>query len=90
MVIFVLNQCAKNLAENFSKSFAAITKQFYMNDYVHLLPTITESKYTVKQVKEFWIEQILSNCPEVLEQILCEVSERVKRPLAYEDINGIL
>ena len=52
MAIFVLNQCAKDNAENFPKAFAAITKQFYMDDYVHSLPNITEAKDTVMQVKE--------------------------------------
>ena len=44
MAIFVLNQCAKDNAENFPKALAAKTKQFYMDDYVHSLPTITEAK----------------------------------------------
>ena len=76
--IFVLNQCAKDNAENFPKAFAAITKQFYMDDDVHSLPTITEAKDTVMQVKEclqrggFKLTKFLSNCPEVLEQIPCE------------------
>ena len=52
MAIFVLNQCAKKNAENFPKAFAAITKQFYMDDYVHSLPTIIEAKDNVMQVKE--------------------------------------
>ena len=33
MAIFVLNQWAKDNAENFPKAFAAITKQFYMDGY---------------------------------------------------------
>ena len=74
MAIFVLIQCAKDNAENFPKAFAAITKQFYMDDYVHSLPTITEAKDTVMQVKEclqrgdFKLTKFLSDCPEVLEQ----------------------
>ena len=44
MAMSVLNQCAKDKAENFPKAFAAITKQFYMDDYVHSLPTTTEAK----------------------------------------------
>ena len=78
MAIFVLNQCAKDNAENFPKAFTAITKQFYMDDYVHSLSTITEAKDTVMQVKEclqrggFKLTKFLSNCPEVLEQIPSE------------------
>ena len=46
-----------------------------MDDYVHLLPTITEAKDSVMQVKEclqrggFKLTKFLSNCPEVLERI---------------------
>ena len=78
MAIFVLNQCAKDNAENFPKAFAAITKKFYMDDYVHSLPTISEAKDTVMQVKEclqrggFKLTKFFSNCPEVLEKIPCE------------------
>ena len=78
MAIFFLNQCANDNAENFPKAFAAITKQFYMDDYVHSLPTITEANDTVMQVKEclqrggFKLAKFLSNCCEVLEQIPCE------------------
>ena len=74
MAIFVLNQCAKDNAENIPKAFAAITKQFYMDDYVHSLPTITEAKERVMQVKEclqpggFKLTKFLFNCPEVLER----------------------
>ena len=78
MAILVLNQCAKDNAENFPKGFAAILKQFYKDDYVHSQPTITEAKDTVMQAKEclqrggFNLTKILSNCPEVLERIPCE------------------
>ena len=84
MAIFVLNQCAKDNAENFPKAFAAITKQFYMHDYVHSLPTITEAKDTVMQVKEclqrggFKLTRFLSKCPEVLEGIPCEELDESK------------
>ena len=46
-----------------------------MDDYVHLLPNITEAKDPVMQVKEclqqgvFKLTKFLSNCPEVLERI---------------------
>ena len=75
MAIFVLNQCAKDNRENFPKAFASITKQFYIEDYVHSLPTITEAKDTVMQVKECLqrggckLTKFLSNCPEMLERI---------------------
>ena len=78
MAIFVLNQCAKDNSENFPQAFAAITKQFYMDDYVHSLPTISEAKDTVVQVKEclqrggFKLTKFLSKCPEVLERIPCD------------------
>ena len=78
MAIFVLNQCAKDNAENIPKAFAAKMKQFYMDDYGHSLPTITEAKDTAMQVKEclqrvgFKLTKFLSNCPEVLERIPCE------------------
>ena len=48
MAIFVLNLCTKDNAENFPKTFAAIAKQFYIDDCVHSLPTITEAKATVR------------------------------------------
>ena len=77
MARFVLNQCANDNPENFPKAFAAITKQFYMEDYVHSLPTITEAKDTVMQVKYCLqrggskLTEFLSNCTEVLERIPC-------------------
>ena len=58
MAIFVLNQCAKDKAENFPKAFRAKTKQFYMDDYVHSLPTMAEAKDTVMQVKEAYNEEV--------------------------------
>ena len=84
MAIFVLNQCAKDNAQNFPTAFAAITKQFYMDDYVHSLPTITEAKDTVMQVKEclqregFNLTKFFSYCPEVLERIPCEELDESK------------
>ena len=78
MAIFVLNQYAEDSAQNFLKAFAAIMKQFYMDDYVHSLPTITEAKITVMQAKElfqregFKLTKFLSTCPEVLERFPCE------------------
>ena len=90
MAIFVLNQCAKDNAENFPKAFTAITKQFYMDNHVHSLSTITEAKDTVMQVKEclqrggLKLTKFLSNCPEVLEQIPSEDLD------ASKDINRLL
>ena len=49
-----------------------------MDDYVHLLPTNTEAKDPVMQVKEclqrggFKLTKFLSNCSEVLERNPCE------------------
>ena len=61
MTIFVLNQCAKDNAEKFPKAFAAITRQFSMDDYVHSLPTVTEAKDTVKQVSKNVSNEEVSN-----------------------------
>ena len=78
MAIFVLNQCAKDNEEKFRKAFAAITKQVYMDDQDHSLPTITEAKDTVMEVQkclqqgDFKLTKFLSNCSEVLERIPCE------------------
>ena len=84
MAIFVLNRCAKNNAKKFPKAFAAITKHFCMDDYVHSLPTITEAKDTVMQVKGclqrgvFKLTKFLPNCPVVLERIPCEYLDESK------------
>ena len=49
-----------------------------MDDYFHSLPTITEAKDIVMQVKKslqrrgFKLTKFLSNCPEALERIPCE------------------
>ena len=92
MAIFFLIQFAKDNAENFPKTFAAITKQFYMVDYVPSLPTITEAKDTVMQVKECLQRggfKFLSNCPEVLERIPCQDLDESKDFTRVLGQNGI-
>ena len=89
MAIFFLNQCAKDNAENFPKT---ITKQFYMDDYVCSLPTITEAKDTVMQVKECLKRggfKFLSNCSEVLERIPCQDLDESKDFTRVLGQNGI-
>ena len=76
MVICVLNQYAKDNAENFSKKLAAITKQFYMEDYVHLLPTIKSKNASNEEVLDWSNSKILSWS---FEQNPCEDLKKVKR-----------
>ena len=81
---FVLYQCAKDKAESLPKAFAAITKQFHMDDYVLSLPTTIEAKDTLTHVKKFLqqrgfrLTKFLSICPEELERIPCEDLEESK------------
>ena len=66
-----------------------------MDYYVHSLPTITEAKDTVMQVKEclqrggFKLTKFLSNCAEVLEQIPCEDLDESKNFTRVLGQNGV-
>ena len=78
------------MQKNFPKAFAAITKQFYTDKYVHSLFTITEAKDTVMQVKEclqrggFKLTKFLLSCTEVMERIPCEDLDE------YKDFTSVL
>ena len=76
MVICVLYQYAEDNTENFSKKFAAITKQLYMEDYVHLLPTIKSKNASNEEVLDWPNSKKLSWS---FEGIPCEDLKRVKR-----------
>ena len=49
---FVLNRCAEDNATEFSKAVNAIKNHFYMDDYIHSLPSIEEAIETINQTKD--------------------------------------
>ena len=50
--IFVLNRCAEDNAIEFPKAVNAIKNHFYMDDYIHSLPSIEEAIETINQTKD--------------------------------------
>ena len=49
--IFVLNRCAEDNAFEFPKAVSAIKNHFYMDDYIHSLPSIEEAIETINHTK---------------------------------------
>ena len=49
--IYVLNRCAEDNAIEFPKAVNAIKDHFYMDDYIHSLPSIEETIETINQTK---------------------------------------
>ena len=49
--IFVLNRCVEDNAIEFPKTVNAIENHFYMDDYIHSLPSIEETIEIINQTK---------------------------------------
>ncbi|XP_075247137.1 uncharacterized protein LOC142340448 [Convolutriloba macropyga] len=88
--IFVLNRCAEDNAIEFPKAVNAIKNHFYMDDYIHSLPSIEKAIDTINQTKDslhkgvFRLTKLVSNKHEALRFIEQEDRDELK------EINGVL
>ena len=88
--IFVLNPCAEDKAFEFPKAISAIKNHFYMDDYIHYLPSIEEAIETINHTKNslhkngFRLTKFVSNKHEALRFIEQEDRDELK------EINRVL
>ena len=88
--IFVLNRCTEDNAIEFPKAVNAIKNHFYMDDYIHSLPSIEEAIETINQSKYslhkggFRLTKFVSNKHEALRFIEQEDRDELK------EINRVL
>ena len=88
--IFVLNRCAEDNAIEFPKTVSAIKNYFYMDDYIHSLPSKEEAIETINQNKSSLLKggvcltKFVSNKHEALKFIEQEDRDELK------EINRVL
>ena len=82
--IFVVNRCAEDNANEFPKTVSAIKNHFYMDDYIHSLPSIDEAIETITHTKSslhkggFCLTKFVSNNDEALRFIEQEDQDELK------------
>ena len=82
--IYVLNKCAEDNKSEFPAALNAIKHHFYMDDYIHSLPTISEAKEVISQTTRclknggFRLTKFVSNEPDVLAEISSDDKDETK------------